>query len=143
MCSGVAAGRAGLVHSCCQGRLGALLASAVEAFFTPSSPPSIAAPRSVSGLGAPAGPIMQAELALWQRQAKAIARLALLATSAQQGGAGAIGAAAGGLGAADLARALAPLAATLAVVYRRPYLSRGTAEKGLALLHSLLEVGDR
>lgn len=43
--------------------------------------------------------------------------------------------------AADLDMVLSPLAATLAVVYRRPYLARGAAERSLLLLQALLEVG--
>ncbi|GAB4823730.1 hypothetical protein N2152v2_010776 [Parachlorella kessleri] len=42
--------------------------------------------------------------------------------------------------AGEIASVLQPLAGTLAVMYRRPYLGRGMAERSLALLVSLLEV---
>lgn len=122
---------ADMVFACSGGRQGELLAGLVESFFAQ-------APAG-GGQGGDAGaagtaPVTQAELAAWSSSAAAIARLAMLAASCRLSAEGAGPA-------VDLGAVFRPLAATLGEVYRRPYLSRGAAERSLALLQALLEVG--
>lgn len=90
------------------------LGDEVEAYFAsaPSSPPGT--------------PVLAAEVGTWVEQAERWARLMAVAAGAEGASKEAI---------------FAGLEARLQALYARPYLPRGAAERTLALLRALLQVG--